>query len=129
MSKVARFAAYARNQLQCIIAFHLGETSDAHRNGEFALLAEVAGLCKTFADVGAHEGEWTAEFLRLSAAKGVLFEPGQVALSHLRERVSSGLVVVPLAVGRDEQVLATPHHVLASRRHVVARPSSAGRRR
>jgi FkbM family methyltransferase len=99
---LARVAVYARNQLQCVIASHLGETPDPHRNGEYSLLERLAPHCATFADVGANRGMWSEHLLEHSAASGTLFEPGATSLAILREKFRDGRAeVVPMVVSDE----------------------------
>tara|TARA_B100000965_G_scaffold406716_1_gene447502 strand:+ start:1041 stop:1808 length:768 start_codon:yes stop_codon:yes gene_type:complete len=76
-----------RNQAQCVIAYHLAEDANPHKNGEYALARLVAPHCKHFIDVGANVGDWTAFFLEHGESpSGLLFEPGGRAFEKLEER-------------------------------------------
>jgi FkbM family methyltransferase len=76
-SLCAKGCAKLRNQVNCIVAYHLGESSDASKNGESRLVSVLAPECHTFVDVGANVGNWTAHFLQFNHATGFLFEPSQ----------------------------------------------------
>lgn len=100
---LAKAAAYARNQLDCIVAAHLGETPDPTKNGEYSVVESLAPQCRTFVDVGANRGEWSSFFLSKSAARGTLFEPGARCVAGLRERFQAANVeVVGMALGDQE---------------------------
>jgi FkbM family methyltransferase len=75
-----------RNQANCVVAYHLGETYDSATNGEYRLIDLLAPLCGGFVDVGANVGHWTEHFLRNSSAKGILFEPSEHCASLLKEK-------------------------------------------
>ena len=66
-----------RNQIAAVIRYSRASGIHAAENGEGWLVAALAPSCRTFVDVGANVGEWTALFLAASGglAKGLLFEP------------------------------------------------------
>jgi FkbM family methyltransferase len=60
---------------------------DATRNGEYWILSKLAPSCRSFVDVGANRGEFSATFLsRCPAAHGLIFDPGQSAYNKLIAR-------------------------------------------
>jgi FkbM family methyltransferase len=86
-----RLALLFRNQCNCVIAYHLGETADAHINGENWLTEIIAPTATTFIDVGANVGNWSDFFLsgmlnQSKQSKGLLFEPSLFAVSKLNQR-------------------------------------------
>jgi FkbM family methyltransferase len=98
----ARCAALLSNQLNGIVALHLGHDIDHTTNGEVWIMDQVAPGAATFIDIGANKGEWTALFLARckGSARGVLFEPSESAYEHLHARFSRqpGIQVVRAAV-------------------------------
>jgi FkbM family methyltransferase len=106
--RLARFhpavllALLLRNQMQCVLKYHLGGVAAADRNGEQLLARAVAPHCRTFVDVGANVGSWS-EYLLAHAGtevRGLLFEPSAAALTALRSRSSLAgpCEIVPAAV-------------------------------
>lgn len=84
---VAHVAARARNQLHGVVVEHLGHDIDMARNGERWILEQLAQDCRTFMDVGANVGDWTAAFLEANpSATGWLVEPSTSAGAHLEAR-------------------------------------------
>jgi FkbM family methyltransferase len=75
-----------RNQANCVVAYHLGESYDSASNGEYRLIDLLAPHCSTFVDVGANVGHWTEYFLRNSSANGILFEPSEHCAALLKEK-------------------------------------------
>ena len=84
-SLAARMAVKLRNQANCVIGYHLGESSNADANGEDRLLSHLSPLVKTFVDVGANVGNWS-EPLLANGCTGYLFEPSQQSFSALQKR-------------------------------------------
>ena len=82
----AKVCARLRNQANCVVAYHLGESYDSASNGEYRLIDLLAPHCSTFVDVGANVGHWTEYFLRNSSANGVLFEPSEHCAALLKEK-------------------------------------------
>jgi FkbM family methyltransferase len=82
----AKLCARLRNQANCVVAYHLGESYDSASNGEYRLIDLLAPHCSTFVDVGANVGHWTEYFLRNSSAHGVLFEPSEHCAALLKEK-------------------------------------------
>ncbi|MBO1059657.1 MAG: FkbM family methyltransferase [Aphanizomenon flos-aquae CP01] len=82
-----------RNQCNCIIAYHLAETSDHHENGELWLIKRIAPNCSTFIDVGAYIGDWTECFLNSArqGCLGLVFEPGESAFQQIEKKFSNNL--------------------------------------
>jgi FkbM family methyltransferase len=79
-------AVKIRNQANCVIAFHLGETANSDKNGEFALVRHLAPHTKVFIDVGANVGSWSHYVLAHSSAKGFLYEPSLQCFAALKDR-------------------------------------------
>jgi FkbM family methyltransferase len=82
----AKLCARLRNQANCVVAYHLGESYDSASNGEYRLIDLLAPHCSTFVDVGANVGHWTEYFLRNSSANGILFEPSEHCAALLKEK-------------------------------------------
>jgi FkbM family methyltransferase len=82
----AKLCVRLRNQANCIVGYHLGESPDSAMNGEYRLSDFLAPRCKAFIDVGANVGDWTERFLRVSPARGILFEPSERCAALLREK-------------------------------------------
>lgn len=82
----AKLCARLRNQANCVVAYHLGESYDSASNGEYRLIDLLAPRCSTFVDVGANVGNWTEYFLKNSSAKGILFEPSEHCAALLKEK-------------------------------------------
>jgi FkbM family methyltransferase len=98
----ARLSARLRNQANCVVAYHLGESYDSGSNGEYRLLDLVARHCNTFVDVGANVGHWTEYFSsRNSSAKGILFEPSAHCAGLLREKFQGKSITVREAAVGD----------------------------
>ncbi len=84
---VARAAVRVRDQCQGIIIEHLGHDIDMESNGELWILRQLAPGSRTFVDIGANVGDWTASFLQLEAkARGWLVEPSETAATRLEAR-------------------------------------------
>jgi FkbM family methyltransferase len=100
-----RFAIKLRNQANMIIGYHLGESCEHNLNGEELLIKILAPHCKTFVDVGANVGDWTELFLHYCSneCKGLLFEPGNVAIKKLTEKFSqtANIEIIQMAVGSE----------------------------
>lgn len=95
----ARLAVKIRNQANCVIAYHLGETANSNENGEFSVIEHLSSYVNTFIDVGANVGEWSDHMLKHSSANGFLFEPSTLCVSRLQERFRNNPVVIrPVAV-------------------------------
>lgn len=79
-----------RNQLNRIIAYHLGENCHSHLNGELLVIEQVASRCHSFVDVGANIGNWSQLFLSncQNIHGALLVEPGKIAYGSLMERFS-----------------------------------------
>ncbi|MEP7014900.1 MAG: FkbM family methyltransferase [Verrucomicrobiota bacterium] len=82
----AKLAARIRNQANCVIAYHLGESADATENGEFTLIEHLAPHISTFIDVGANIGDWSEQMLKHSKSEGFLFEPSLQCTQRLKDR-------------------------------------------
>ncbi len=95
----SRLAVKIRNQANCVIAYHLGETPDPQLNGEFAVIEQLAPHVKSFIDVGANVGEWSEYLLQNAAAEGFLYEPSASCVSLLRDRFRGRAATIrPFAV-------------------------------
>jgi FkbM family methyltransferase len=68
------------------VGYHLGESADASKNGEFRLIDGLAQQCHTFVDVGANVGNWTEYFLHRNLTPGLLFEPSEQCISLLKTK-------------------------------------------
>ena len=90
----AKIAVKLRNQANCVIAYHLGETANSRENGEFKLIEHLAPHIHTFVDVGANVGDWSEHMLKHSRASGFLFEPSTQCAGRLKERFRDGRVVI-----------------------------------
>jgi FkbM family methyltransferase len=110
-SLATRAALAIRNQCRAIIKHRLMTTHEVEESGELWLAERVAPNCRTFIDVGANRGEWTAMMLRYAPAdvRAVLFEPGAAAAARLRERFRhrDGIDVVQRALS-DRPASAVP---------------------
>jgi FkbM family methyltransferase len=98
----AKLAVKLRNQANCVIACHLGETPDPKGNGEFMLVEHLGPCVSTFIDVGANIGEWSEQMLKHSNSKGFLFEPSSLCVRRLEERFRNRDVVIRGAAVSDE---------------------------
>ncbi len=85
-STASWLAAKVRNQANSVIAYHLGETCDSNRNGEYALIDHLAAKITTFVDVGANVGEWSDHMFKHANAKGFIYEPSRTCVQKLKER-------------------------------------------
>jgi len=101
-SLATRAAVLLRNQCRAIIKYRLMTTHQVEESGELWLAERVAPRCRTFVDVGANRGEWTAMMLRYAPpdVRAVLFEPGTKASAMLRERFAdrAGIEIVSRAL-------------------------------
>jgi FkbM family methyltransferase len=98
----AWLAAKVRNQANSVIAYHLGETCDSHKNGEYAVVEHLAAQISTFVDVGANVGEWSAHMFQHTKAKGFLFEPSRSCVQRLKERFHENDAVIRDAAVSDQ---------------------------
>src|SRR5256885_229728 len=75
---VTRGAVLMRNQCNRVIAYHLSRSHDAADNGELWLVRQLAPELRTFVDVGANVGDWSAGVLDVApSATGILVEPSR----------------------------------------------------
>jgi FkbM family methyltransferase len=99
-----RCAVLLRNQCNRVIRYHLAGGHRQAESGEAWLIQAMGPRVRTFVDVGANVGDWSA-LLRQHApdAKGLLFEPGTVAVKRLRARFDPGpgLEIIEAAVGSE----------------------------
>jgi FkbM family methyltransferase len=81
-------AVLLRNQLDFVINYRFSETYWSADDADKLLLKLIGPTIRTFVDVGANIGNWTASLLSFapSARLGVLVEPGVVAHSKLLDR-------------------------------------------
>lgn len=100
----SRVAARMRDQLHGVVVEHLGHDIDMTRNGERWIIQQLGTECRTFIDVGANVGDWTAAFLEVQpSANGWLVEPSETAASRLDARFGADPRV------RVERAVASDH--------------------
>jgi FkbM family methyltransferase len=87
-------AVKIRNQANCVIAYHLGETANSEHNGEFALVRHLAPYIEVFIDVGANVGSWSNYVLQYSDAKGYLYEPSLQCFAALKDRFTGSNIEI-----------------------------------
>lgn len=106
-SRIATDAAVRiRNQLDCILHYHLASSFNRTRNGEWWLLDSLPAL-DVFVDAGANVGDWTAAVLeRFPAAHGIAIEPGSVPANRLRSRFNGRVRVIEAALDERKGTLA-----------------------
>ena len=96
----ARICVQLRNQANCVVGYHLGESPDSAINGEYRLIDFLAPQCAAIVDVGANVGNWTEHFLQVSSAKGILFEPSGRCAALLEQKFQDKPITVrTVAVG------------------------------
>jgi hypothetical protein len=98
---LVRAAVKLRNQAAMVVGNHLNAGNDPSKNGENWLHDRIAPNASFFVDVGANVGSRALHFAsRMSAPRGLLYEPSPVTVAALRGRVAAlpGLTVVPAAV-------------------------------
>ena len=99
---IVRAALVIRRITACIVGHRFAQGGiEFERNGEAWFLRELAPSCRTFLDVGANVGAWSALMLATAAdARGVAYEPSSTALTRLRGRLGrqDRLEIVPAAV-------------------------------
>ncbi len=92
-----------RNQAEAVVGKHLSDGIDSSTNGEERVLEALAPMCRTFVDVGANVGDWSARFLAKVPALdwGLLVEPNVDACDVLRKRFGelANVRVVGVAAG------------------------------
>ena len=100
-----RLALKARNQANCILAAHLGESTSHDHNGEALLVRTVAPHVSSFVDVGANTGEWVQLVLRAGRPdlRGLCFEPNQALHPQLRRALGSARVDLSSLAVSDRQ--------------------------
>ncbi|MEB3220557.1 MAG: FkbM family methyltransferase [Candidatus Sericytochromatia bacterium] len=111
-----RLALAVRNQCALVVGLAVtrrcGHTN-LTRNGEGLLASAAAPRVRTFIDVGANVGEWTAHLLGAAGRplQGVLVEPGAEAAARLRARFADqpGLTVVEAAASDEAHPAVTFH--------------------
>lgn len=87
LSKLSTYIAVKiRNQVDSIIAYHLGETANPKINGEYSLLESLRGSVTTFIDVGSNRGDWSQKILDCGAECGWCFDPSSQCVSFLNSR-------------------------------------------
>jgi len=74
-----------RNQVQCVLKYHLGGIANSDVNGEQLVVDTLAPYVQTFADVGANVGNWSEMLVAKApkSVKGLLFEPSDSAFARL----------------------------------------------
>jgi FkbM family methyltransferase len=96
----AKICVRLRNQANCVVGYHLGESPNGAVNGEYRLIDFLAPHCSSFVDVGANVGDWTERFLRANSAKGILFEPSERCATRLNQKFKEKPVTIRnVAVG------------------------------
>ncbi len=90
----AKLAVKIRNQADCVIAYHLGESTNSEQNGEFALVEHLSSNVKTYIDVGANIGAWSECMVKHASCNGFLFEPSGQCVKVLKERFRERNVVI-----------------------------------
>lgn len=84
-----------RNQLNMVISYYVGGTSNSITNGENFLIKALGTRIKFFCDVGANVGDWSQECLAHSPnAHGVLFEPSLDCVEQLILRYKSSNITI-----------------------------------
>ena len=99
----SRVSLMLRNQCAEIVGRSLFDGFEAHANGESLLCRTLRPHVRTFADVGANVGNWSAEMLDPPDGidrRGILFEPAAYAVEKLRARCGGrrGVEIVQAAV-------------------------------
>ena len=98
----SRLSLLLRNQCGLIVSRALFEGFDPNLNGELWLCKTVVSRIRTFIDVGANLGNWTALFVDsgLCNRRGFLFEPSRYSVTRLTERFRqiSDIEIVEAAV-------------------------------
>jgi FkbM family methyltransferase len=105
-SRIATATALkVRNQVRCVIKYHLGETPDRSNNGEAWLIRLAATKGSSFVDVGANVGDWTALWLESDPAPsiGLLFDPSETASAALSARFAGVRTLSVLALGVSDE--------------------------
>ncbi len=87
---ITRVAILVRNQCRAVIKYRMATTQQIEKSGEEWLIRQVAPHCRTFVDVGANRGLWTAAMLRHATLieRGVAYEPGRRAAALLRQALA-----------------------------------------
>jgi FkbM family methyltransferase len=102
--RATQLAVLARNQCNRVVRYHLAGGHRQDETGEVWLVRTTAPRLRTFVDVGANVGDWTA-LVRQHAphAAGLLFEPSTAALRKLRHRFGNqrGIDIVDAAVAAE----------------------------
>ena len=102
-SFAARACVLARNQANCVIAWHLGESSDGAQNGEFQVVEALLPHCAAFVDVGANVGDWSGHILSRRQARGILYEPSVECAGLLQKEFAGRDVRIRnVAVGKEK---------------------------
>ena len=108
-SLATRAAILLRNQCRAVIKHRLMTAHQVEESGEEWLLSRLAPLCRTFVDVGANKGTWTAALLRHAPQieRGLLFEPGRQAAAVLRERFGEKTALEVVECALSDQAAAS----------------------
>ena len=87
---ITSIALKVRNQCNRILIERYGASTTSHQaDGEFMMLDTLIPVCKTYCDVGANKGDWSAYILDNSAdtaASLYLYEPGRAAFHIIKNR-------------------------------------------
>lgn len=84
---LTQVAILARNQCNCVIRYHITDSSDPEKNGEKFIINSISKYCNLIIDIGANKGEWTNYFLdKNPEIRAFLFEPSVNAFNFLQER-------------------------------------------
>jgi FkbM family methyltransferase len=106
----ARGAVLVRRQMSGIIAEHLGHDVDPLTNGEAWLLREIAPGVRTFVDVGANVGDWTALMLYSAGpeVRGILVDASAQAAAALGRRFAGDarLEIIEAVVSAEPGVVS-----------------------
>jgi FkbM family methyltransferase len=80
-----------RNQLNMVIAYHITDSIDFYKNGENMVLITLLPDCKLIIDVGANEGQYIKQILKLNSnlanIKIQAFEPGESTYEKLKKNI------------------------------------------
>lgn len=84
----SRLAIYVRNQCRCIIHYRLTGGAALADSGESFLIQTLGTRIKTFIDVGANVGDWTALMTQHAPdfEQALLFEPSTIAFQQIKAR-------------------------------------------
>jgi FkbM family methyltransferase len=125
-------ALKVRNQCAAVIGYRQAASPHHERNGEDWLIQRIGRDVRTFVDVGARHGQWTALVLRHASpgVRGLLFEPDDGCLPVLRTKFgrNESLELCPRALGEERGELPFRIDGERSRVVVVGQEADAARR-